>query len=127
MDKLQKIGVLTYKFEDYEYQEHLYVDDYTNKIYRSTESEDSMAFSGVTPSNLQTDIREYFEETLTPLRMVEMPSGSNKEKYLTILHSDKLNEDLQCYLVIEEYQGQVGKSVYYSYEIQMKASGYNAK
>lgn len=127
MDKLQKLGILTYKFEGYEYQEHLYVDDYTNKIYRTTESEESMSFSGVTPSNLQTDIRKYFEETLTPLRTVEMPSGSNKKKYLTILHSDKLNEDLQCYLTVEEHLGQVGKSVYYNYEIQMKASGYNAK
>ena len=120
MDKVQKLGVLTYDFNDYKYKEYLFIDNETGNVYRSTEDIDSENFSGVSFTNLNTNIRDYFEETITPLRMVELPNKKNRQSYHVVLHSETLNKDLQWELEIEKYENKLYKSVYYNFETPME-------
>lgn len=120
MDKIQKLGILTYDFNDYKYKEYLFINDETGNVYRSTEDIDSEDFSGVSFTNLNTNVRDYFEETLTPVRMIELPNKKDRQSYHVILHSEILDKDLQCVLGIEEYDNKFYKSVYYNYETPME-------
>ncbi|WP_381420225.1 hypothetical protein ACFDHY_04275 [Staphylococcus hyicus] len=125
MDKLQRLGTLIYDFEDYKYREYLYVDDLTGSVFRSTEPEESEHFSGVTPSNIVTTKRQYFEETLKPKRYIELPNVQGKKTYQVILYSKELNQPLQCFLTHEEFEGVRSKQVYYFYEISMGVKDIN--
>ena len=120
MDKVQKLGVLTYDFNDYKYNEYLFIGNETGNVYRSTEDIDSENFSRVSFTNLNTNIRDYFEETITPLRMVELPNKKNRQSYHVVLHRETLNKDLQCVLEIEKYENKLYKSVYYNFETPME-------
>lgn len=120
MDKVQKLGVLTYDFNDYKYKEYLFIDNATGNVYRANEDIDSENFSGVSFTDLNTNVRDYFEETITPSRMIELPNKKNRQSYHVVLHSEILNKDLQCVLEIEKYENQFYKSVYYNFETPME-------
>lgn len=122
MDKIQKLGVLTYDFEDYQYKEYLYVDDVTGDVYRSFYSEEDENFNGPNPCDLNTSVREYFEETIKPNRMLELYTNETSEIYSVFLFSEVLNQTIHCTLSVNKRDSENIKSVYYSSPVKMKST-----
>ncbi|QDF14323.1 hypothetical protein [Staphylococcus phage PMBT8] len=125
MDKLLPLGVLTYDFKDYQYKEYLYVDSLTGNVYRSFLPEEDEDFVNVNSTDLVTDKRGFFEETIIPKRMIELPSKPKKTTYHAIMFSKELNIPLQCFVMEEEYEGIKHKMVYYDTKINMEAKFIN--
>lgn len=120
MDKLKKLGVLTYSFDDYSYKEFLFIDDKTGSVYISSNDVEDPDFSGVTFCGIKTNERDYFEETIKPHRFVEAPTRKDNKEYLVYLYSEKLKQNIKCVLTEEEYEGKIYKTIGYKMELDIK-------
>lgn len=94
MDKLKRLGVLTFIKNEYQCKEYLFVDDKTGKVFVTFDDLQSENFSGLSETNIITNVRDYFEEEMKPVRQLEMPTREGAQELKLYFKSDKLNEML---------------------------------
>ncbi|VED60391.1 hypothetical protein [Staphylococcus simulans] len=119
MEEIKELGILKFVFNDYTHTQYLYVDDKTGEVYFSSYDKTSENFSAVSISDITTTKRQYFEEDISPERIIKLSETNHRENYAIFSYSKELDLELKYYLMIEEEGGRKYKSLFYQNPIKL--------